>query len=133
MTGFSNFEFSMGSKWLEFLKKLVPAIKQAGIMFNPETVPGRGTFFLRAIEAGAPSLKVDSIATPVLDTAQIEAAMSSLAREPDNGLIVMPDIFAHVHRELIVRTAARQRLPAVYPYRYFAEIGGLLSYGVDLT
>jgi putative ABC transport system substrate-binding protein len=57
--------------------------------------------------------------------------MSSLAREPDNGLIVMPDIFAHVHRELIVRTAARQRLPAVYPYRYFAEIGGLLSYGVD--
>jgi putative ABC transport system substrate-binding protein len=86
---------------------------------------------LRAVEAAAPSFTVTVRAAPVRDDAEIEAMMARLAREERSGLLVLPGAFTGVHRDAIVALAARHRLPAVYPYRFFAEIGGLMFYGTD--
>jgi putative ABC transport system substrate-binding protein len=130
-TGFTNFEPSLIGKWLEMLKEVAPGIVRAAVIFNPKTAPGGGSFFLGPFEPVARSLAVEPIAARVNDTTEIESAVAAIGREPGGSLIVMPDAFTTVHRQLIILLAARHGVPAIYPYRYQTVEGGLLSYGVD--
>jgi putative tryptophan/tyrosine transport system substrate-binding protein len=132
-TGFTNFDISMGAKWVEFLKELSPRLARVALLFNPETAPGRGSTYLQAVEAAARSFGIDSMHATVGNAAQIEDAIATLSRRPDSGLIVMPDIFLTNHRDVITALVTRYALPAIYPFRYFADGGGLISYGVDLS
>jgi putative ABC transport system substrate-binding protein len=131
VTGLSMYEPAMGAKWLEVLKEIAPDVARVALLFNPETAPGRGSFFLSSIEAAAPSLAVKPITTPVQDAAGIERAIAAFARESNGGLFVMPDLTTQFHRDLIIGLAARHQLPAVYSQRTFVLSGGLISYGVD--
>jgi putative tryptophan/tyrosine transport system substrate-binding protein len=130
-TGFTNFAPSMVGKWLEMLKLIAPGIARAAVIFNPNTAPGRGSFFLEPFEAVARSFAVEPIAAGVGDAEEISSAVAMMARERGGSLIIMPDAFTTVHRQLIILLSARYALPAAYPYRYQAIEGGLLSYGVD--
>jgi putative ABC transport system substrate-binding protein len=128
MTGFTNFEPTMGSKWLELLKEVAPRLTRATAIFNPETHSGQ---YWQSIEAAAPSLAVKFTRAPAHDAAEIERAVAETAREPDGGLIVMPDAFTLTHHDLIITRAAQYDLPSIYAFRVFPASGGLLSYGVD--
>jgi len=131
-TGFTNFEASIGGKWLELLKEIVPGVKRVAIVFNPETAARGGSFYLGPFQAAAALFAVTPIEAPVHNVGDIESALSSLASEPNAGVVVMPDAFTPVHRDLIISLTARYRLPAVYPFRFFATSGGLMSYGVNV-
>ena len=133
VTGFTNFEASMGGKWVELLKELAPAVTRVGFMFNPQTAPGGGAFYLGSFEAGARKLGAEPVVLRAHTNTQIEAALAELAAQAGAGLIVMPDVSMLAHRELITSLTARHRLPAVYPFRYYAALGGLISYGTDIT
>ena len=93
ITGFINMEAAMGGKWLELLTEIAPGVKRVAIMFNPDTAPGGGSYYLPSFEAAARSLKVEPIAAPVHSDAEIETVITSLGREPGGGLVVMPDGF----------------------------------------
>jgi putative tryptophan/tyrosine transport system substrate-binding protein len=118
---------------MELLKDVVPLTSRIALMLNPATSPDCGAYFLSPVESAAALLKVAIVAAPVHDPAEIEPIMVSLAREPNSGLIVAPDIFILAHREQIIALAAQYRLPAAYAYRLFAASGGLMSYGTDLV
>jgi ABC-type uncharacterized transport system substrate-binding protein len=124
VTGFLNFEFSMGGKWLETLKQIAPAVRSVALLFNPHTAP-YANFFIRVAEAAAPSFGVEPIAAGVHDDGELERAVADFAAKPAGGLIILPDSFTTGHRDLIIALAARYRLPAVYPLRVFAASGGL--------
>ncbi|MFZ2142093.1 MAG: ABC transporter substrate-binding protein, partial [Xanthobacteraceae bacterium] len=102
------------------------------MLFNP-TSATYAEYWLKPFKAAAPLFAVEAIAAPVRDRSELETVIAAQAREPNGGLIVMPDSFTDAHRVEITSLAARYRLPAVYPFRFFAEVGGLLSYGVDRT
>ena len=127
VTGFANFENSIGGKWLEILTELTPKTRRVGFIYNPLAPPNIG--FLRAAEAAAPPLGVKVFPLPVHDAPEIERAVTAFAAEPNGGLIVAPHAVTLGNRDLIARLAAQHRLPAVYSDRYFAESGGLLSFG----
>jgi putative tryptophan/tyrosine transport system substrate-binding protein len=129
-TGFTNFDASLGGKWLELLKEIAPRTAHVALLYNPEASPF-AAYYLRAFEAAGPQLSVQPIATPVRDDHEIEGAITAMGREPGGGLIVAPDIFTATHRQAIISLAARHRVPSVYPFRYWAVDGGLVSYGVD--
>ena len=131
-TGFTNFEPSLGAKWVEFLREFSPRLARVGLLFNPATAP-RTSIYQQSVEAAARSVAIDSIVARVSSAAQIEDAIATLSRRPDSGLIVMPDVFMTKHRDLIAALAIRHGLPAIYSFRYFAEGGGLLSYGIDVS
>jgi putative ABC transport system substrate-binding protein len=131
ITGFINFEESMGGKWLELLKEVAPAVKRAAIMFNPDTSPGGGGYFLHSFEAAGTALGVKPIVAPVRNPSEIEKVIGDLAREPDGGLVLMPDIFLQLHREQVMTLAERHKLPVVYWLGAYAKEGGLLGYGPD--
>jgi putative tryptophan/tyrosine transport system substrate-binding protein len=133
ITGFINLEGAIAGKWLEALTEIAPAVKRAAIMFNPDTAPGGGSYFLPSFEAAARSLKVEPIAAPVRSDTEIETVITSLGREPRGGLVVMPDAFTFVHRAPIILVAARNNVPAVYFQSAFTKDGGLLSYGADVV
>jgi putative ABC transport system substrate-binding protein len=133
ITGFTNFEATMGGKWIELLKKIVPATTRVGVIFNPDTAPGGGGFFLKSVEASAPSLAAKVISCPVHSDAEIESAVIDLGHEPGGGLIVMLDVFAAVHRPTIISQALASRVPTIFPWRFGATDGGLVSYGVDVA
>jgi putative ABC transport system substrate-binding protein len=128
-TGFTNFEPSFGGKWLELLKEVAPEVKRALVILQAET-PANAPF-LRAAEAAAPTLQVTLTASSVRNATDVEAAVSTFAAEPLGGLLVMPHQVTVSNRNAILSLAARYRLPAVYPFRYFAQGGGLVSYGID--
>ena len=130
VTGFTNLEGSMAGKWLELLKEIAPRVNRAAILFNPATA-SYAEVFLNPYKATAASFAVEPIVAPVRDTSELESVVAAQAREPNGGLVVMPSPFMAVHRAEIIALAARYRLPAVYPFRFFAELGGLLSYGSD--
>jgi putative tryptophan/tyrosine transport system substrate-binding protein len=130
ITGFTNFEFSMVSKWVEMLKQIAPSVQRIAMIFNPTTAP-YAQYYLHPFEAAGQSFTVAAITTPVQSDAEIEIAMTALGSAPGVGIIVMPDSFTLAHRDVITSFAARYRLPAIYPFRYFAATGGLLSYGSD--
>ena len=122
----------MASKWLELLKEIAPRVGRVAMLFNPATAP-YFEYYLNPFKAAAASFAVEAIAAPVRDRSGLEAAIAAQAREPNGGLIVMPEAFTSTHRAEIVSLAARYRLPTVYPTRIFAELGGLLSYGNDFA
>jgi putative ABC transport system substrate-binding protein len=130
ITGFSGYDTSMVTKWLAMLTQIVPPVARVAVLYNPATTPYAG-LMLHAIEEAAPSLGAAVRDAPVHDDAEIEATMTGLARVERSGLLVLPNAFANTHRDAIVALAARYRLPAVYPFRFFAEAGGLMSYGTD--
>ena len=121
----------MGAKWVEFLKQLSPRLARVGLLFNPAT--GSGSIYLPSVEAAARSFGIESTHTTVSSAAEIDDAIAALSRRPDSGLIVMPDVFMTNHRDLITALATRHALPAIYSFRYFAEGGGLISYGIDVS
>jgi putative tryptophan/tyrosine transport system substrate-binding protein len=132
VTGFGSLDQgTMASKWLELLTAIAPSVKRAVMMFNPDTAPYMKSFLLPSFEAAAGSLKVASVEAPVHNETEIEAAISSLGREPGSGLLGMPDNFIEIHRALIISLAARNRVPAVYQTPIIARDGGLLSYGAE--
>jgi putative tryptophan/tyrosine transport system substrate-binding protein len=131
ITGFTNFDPSLIGKWLQILKEMESSVTRAAVIFNPKMAPDEGAFFLDPFEPIARSLAVEPIVARVTDANEIESAVAAFARKPGGGLIIMPDAFNTVHRQLIILLAARHSLPAIYPYRYQAVEGGLLSYGVD--
>src|SRR6478672_6944241 len=130
-TGFTVFEYGMSGKWLELLKQLSPAVTRAAVLRDPTIASGIGQF--AAVQAVAPSLGVDLSAVDVRDAGEIERAVTAFARSSNDGLIVTASALATRHRDLIIALAARLRLPAVYPYRFFVTIGGLISYGPDFV
>jgi len=129
VTGFTNFEYAMGEKWLQTLKDMAPHVTRIAIVANPKNP--NTALYLGAIEPAAKALGLQFAMTPVNDAAEIERTIATYASEPNGGLLVMPDPLTITHRELIVALAARHRLPAAYPYRFFAASGGLMSYGID--
>ena len=130
ITGFTNIESSLGGKWLEFVKEIAPAVRRVAMIYNPPTSP-YANYYLGPFEAAGSSYGIQTSAVGVHAYVEIESALAALARKPDGGLVVLPDTFTGIHREQIVSLAARYHLPTVYPFRWFAEIGGLLSYGID--
>ena len=131
-TGFTLFEFSMATKWVEILRELVPAVKRIGFLFNPVGY-AYANLFLQAVRAAAESFKIDVNPIPVEEDAQIERSLAALGQQPDNGLITLHDPFTIKRRDLVIAQVARYRIPAVYTLRAFALSGGLVSYGVDLA
>ena len=132
VTGFTNLEPTLGSKWLALLREIAPRVGRVVFLFNPGTAP-YAEYYLKPFKDAAASVGVEAIPGSVRDTSQLESIIAARAGEPNTGLIVMPDAFLVAHRAEIVSLANRYRLPAVYPYRFFAELGGLLSYGTDPT
>src|SRR5215467_13575939 len=130
VTGFTSIEPTMAGKWLQLLKEVAPRVARAAFLFNPTTAP-YSKYFLTPLNAAAASLGAKVLATPVGDTAALKSVVAGEAREPNSGLIVSPDSFMDVDRAEVTSLAARHRLPAVYPFHQFSEIGGLLSYGND--
>jgi ABC-type uncharacterized transport system substrate-binding protein len=129
LTGFTNFDLSTAGKWLELLKRLAPNITRVAYLFNPNTAP---LLYAKAVETAAPLLSVKSIPAAVHNAVEIERALEQVARESDSALLVLPDLFNATNRQSIIALAARHRLPAVYPFRYFVTSGGLMSYGTEL-
>jgi putative ABC transport system substrate-binding protein len=129
ITGFAEWEASLGGKWLELLSEIAPGLKRATFIFNPDTASAPA--YMPSLETAARSLKVAPIIAPVHSDGEIETAIVVLGREPGGGLVVMPDAFTTVHRAAIISAAARNNVPAVYAFSYFVRDGGLLSYGVD--
>jgi putative tryptophan/tyrosine transport system substrate-binding protein len=127
-TGFNNIPLTMASKWLELLMEIVPRTVRVMFVFNPPTAPYAQRFF-EPLKVAASAIGVEAVASSVHDPAEIEAAIAAFAREPDSGLIVLPSAFMVTHRDLVSALAARHRLPAIYGFRYFAQSGGLISYG----
>jgi putative ABC transport system substrate-binding protein len=128
-TGFTNFESSMGSKWLELLKEASPRTARVHVLLHPETAANMT--FWRAAEAVASSLGVELKMAGVHDAAEIEQALSTFSREQHGGLIAMPHTVTVVNHQLIIELARRHRLPALFAFRYSAVAGALMSYGVD--
>jgi putative tryptophan/tyrosine transport system substrate-binding protein len=132
ITGFTSFEFAISAKWLGLIKEIAPELARVAFIFNPEAAPFAGKF-VQPIERAAPSFGVDLIVSPIRDAAEIDRVLAAVSGEPKGGLIVEPDAFTAANRGLIISLAARYRLPAIYPYRFYAAEGGLLSYGNDFN
>ena len=128
-TGFMQFEYSLSGKWLELLKQIAPGVTRAAILRDPSIATGIGQFAV--IQAMAPPLGMEVRPVNVRDAAEIERAIAAFARSANGGLVATGGQ-ASAHRELIFKLAARHRLPAVYPYRYYVTGGGLISYGPDV-
>jgi putative tryptophan/tyrosine transport system substrate-binding protein len=130
VTGFVTLEDTLAGKWLELLKEIAPRVGRVALLFNPATATFI-EYYLNPVKAAAASIGVEVITAPVHDTSELESVFAAQTREPNTGLVVMPDSFLVVHRAEVTSLAARYRLPAVYPYRQFTDLGGLLSYGFD--
>jgi len=128
VTGFTNFEESMGGKWLSLLKEIAPDVTRVALVANPGTTPY--AMLLRSVEVSAPSMRIELVPTPVHSSTELESAIGA-RREPGSALLVLPDVFTSTHSELVIGLAARYRVPAIYSYRFFAKSGGLIAYGVD--
>jgi putative ABC transport system substrate-binding protein len=131
VTGFIVMEGSIASKWLELLKEIAPRVARVIFLFNPATAT-YSEIYLSPFKTAAASFAVEAIVAPVHDMSELEAVIAAQARQPNGGLIAMPDSFLNARRAEITSLAARYRLPAVYPYRFYTEHGGLLSYGIDI-
>jgi putative ABC transport system substrate-binding protein len=129
ITGFQTFDAAIGGKWMGVLKEAAPNLSRVAMLFGSDNTAN--VAFLRVAEAVAPSLGVTMTAVDVHDGGEFERAVAAFASQPDGGLIVVPHPYTIANRAAIIILAARYRLPAIYPYRYFAAEGGLLSYGPD--
>jgi putative ABC transport system substrate-binding protein len=131
ITGFTPFEFTMGGKWIELLKQLVPALTRVGVMFNPQTSP-QSTYYMTAIESAAPKFGVSVAAAHVRNVADIEPTIENFARQSNGGLLFPTDAFTIVHRKLVVEAVARHRVPAIYFSERFVRDSGLISYNPNV-
>jgi len=132
ITGFTTYEYAMGGKWLEVLKDIAPSVTRVLFLLNPENT-AQWTGYTHTLEAFGRTTRVRIVPGAVRDREEIESVIDAFAREPDGGLLLPPDAITAVHQKLILRLAARHRLPAIYPYRAWAVNGGLLSYGIDVV
>jgi putative tryptophan/tyrosine transport system substrate-binding protein len=132
ITGFMSNEPVLGGKWPELLKEIAPGVARAGFLFNPDTAPYAEPF-LRHAESAGRSLGMEVAAALIRNDGEIEQVIAGIASNPGGGLIVLPEATTNARFELIIATAARHRLPAIYAYRYQATAGGLISYGVDIA
>jgi putative ABC transport system substrate-binding protein len=132
VTGLTSIEPTMAGKWVELLKKVAPQVARVAILFNPTTAT-YAEYFLNPFKSAAAFFGVEPIIAPVRDGSELKPVFAAQARAPNSGLAVMTDSFTSVHRAEITSLAAQYRLPAIYPYRFFVKIGGLLSYGNDLV
>jgi putative ABC transport system substrate-binding protein len=130
ITGFMSNEPTLGGKWPELLKEIAPAVVRVGFLFNPDTAPYAEPFLHNA-QSSARLLRMEVAAARVRNDAEIEQAVAGIAKNPDGGLIVLPENTTNARFEVIIEIAARHRVPAIYAYRYQAIAGGLISYGVD--
>ncbi len=130
VTGFTLFEFSIKSKWLQTIKEIAPNVTRVAVLFNPTTAP-YAPLYLRSVEDSTSSFAVDFSTLPLQDAVELEPTIKTLAATPNSALLVLTDTFTTVNRDRIIALAAEYRLPALYPYRFFAQSGGLVSYGVD--
>jgi putative tryptophan/tyrosine transport system substrate-binding protein len=131
ITGFTAFEFSIGGKWLQTIKDIAQNVERAAVLFNPATAPYAANY-MRSIETASRSLDMEVSTLPVRDPAELERAIKTFAAQQNAALIVMNDIFTAANRKQIIALAAELRLPAIYPYRFFAAAGGLISYAPNL-
>jgi putative ABC transport system substrate-binding protein len=129
-TGFMDFEYGLSGKWLELLKQIAPRVTRAAIIRDPTIPASIGQ--LAAIQTAAPAFGIELTPIDVRDAAEIERAVNTFVRTANGGLIVLANRLAALHRDLIASLAARHRLPAVYPYRYYVTSGGLMSYGANI-
>jgi putative tryptophan/tyrosine transport system substrate-binding protein len=130
VTGFTLFEFSIGSKWLQTIKEIAPNVTRVAVLFNSTTAP-YAPLYLRSVEDAASSFALGFSKLALNDTMTLERAIKAFAATPNSSLIVLTDTFTTVNRNQIIALAAEFHLPAMYPYGFFAHSGGLISYGVD--
>jgi len=130
LTGFTNFEFSMGGKWLGLLKEVSPQVVHVAVLYHPQTAPYAASF-LEPLQAGPRALSVQVHAAEINEPSDVEREAAALPLNFSSGLIIIPSIFMTAHRDLIVSVAARYRMAAIYPFRFFASAGGLIAYGSD--
>jgi putative ABC transport system substrate-binding protein len=128
ITGFANFQPSMGGKWLEKLREIAPQVERVGLVLRPEP-PNIG--YLRSAEAAAPSFKVNLVGLEAQSRDEIERVVATFAAEPYGGLIIAPNVVNFANSDVIVGLATHYRLPAIYPFAFYAKEGGLISYGFD--
>ncbi len=129
ITGFTNFEFAMSSKWLELLKEVSPGLLRVAVIMDPENASASG--FVQIIDAAASSLAMQAVVVDARSAAEIAPAIEVFAQQTRSGLVIMPGGFTTTNREQIIRLADKHRLPAVYPFRFHAVDGGLMAYGAD--
>jgi putative tryptophan/tyrosine transport system substrate-binding protein len=132
VTGFINMEPTMAGKWLELLKEIAPRVNSVAFLFNPATAP-YFEYYMGPFKGAAPSFGIKAIGAHIRDISEVEAVVASQAREPNGSFVVMPDSFTFTHRAEVTLLAARYRLPAIYPFYQFTEVGGLISYGPVLV
>jgi putative tryptophan/tyrosine transport system substrate-binding protein len=132
ITGFTVLAPTIAGKYLSILRQLNAQLSRVAIMYNPESVPRGGAFYIPPFIESAKEFHVSPITTEVNSSTEIETAMADLGAAPDSALIVLAGNFTTFYRELIISLAARLRIPTIYPYRYFVDEGGLLSYGIDV-
>src|SRR5215467_3474378 len=132
-TGFTNVEFSLTGKWVELLKEVAPGVKRVAFVFNPNLAPGGGSYYSRLIDASAPRFAVTPTVLRIGGAADIERAIGEFVREPNGGLVVLPDAATLVNRKLIVALADQYRVPAIYAFSTVVADGGLMSYGIDVV
>ena len=132
ITGFSAYDFEMGGKWMELLREIAPGVTRAALLLNPRTAPGGGTKLIWPhLETAARAMSVEPVSLPVASAADIERSLRAHGERPGAGLVVMPDGFMFLNSRLVVELANSMRMPAIYPFRHYATIGGLMTYGVD--
>ncbi|WP_041748981.1 ABC transporter substrate-binding protein [Bradyrhizobium cosmicum] len=132
VTGFTSSTAEMGGKWLQLIKEAVPDIARVGVLYNPATTPRAGRFFLDSVEQEAAAAGVGVVPAPVSAPADIDAAIGRFAEPPKAAMISLVDSFLVVNRQAIVAAAAKYRVPMIYPFHYFMDAGGLMSYGPTL-
>lgn len=128
-TGFTNYQYDFSGKWLELLQQIAPQVTRAAFLRDSTNPSGAGQFGV--IQALARSLGIDVSPINSRDAGEVERGISEFASKPNGGLMVAPNSFALVHRDFIIALAERYKLPAIYPFRYFVDSGGLISYGPD--
>jgi putative tryptophan/tyrosine transport system substrate-binding protein len=130
VTGFTQFEYGLSGKWPELLKEIAPEVKRVGVLRDPANPAGIGQWAI--IQAAATASGVEVAPLVVINPGEIERGVAAFARQPNGGLVVAVSASAIRHRDVIIASAARHRLPAVYSYRLFAVAGGLIAYGPEL-
>jgi putative ABC transport system substrate-binding protein len=128
-TGFTNFEYGIGGKWLELLKELRPGLKRVAVIRDPTTAVALGQF--GAMQGVAPSFGVEVTPVNLANASEVEQSIAAFAEAGNGGLAILGGPLVLAHRDLVIAIAAQHRLPAVYPSRFFAAAGGLISYGPD--
>jgi putative ABC transport system substrate-binding protein len=132
VTGISNFDYAITTKWLGLLKEVAPRVERIGLLYDPAAAPGKGAFYTAPVHASAPTLGIQTSDLPLTGADGVETTIAAFASAPDRGIIVLPDISTVAQRASIIESLGKHRVPAIFPYEFFVSQGGLMSYGVDV-